>query len=47
MERHGRKDDTDRESRIRNSGITNDMQVYVDVDMRPAQLSGAAVSSSF
>ena len=29
MERHGRGgNDNDRENRIRNSGITNDMQVY-------------------
>ena len=49
MERHGRAaNETDRESRIRNSGIIADMQVYLNAEMKAARLhGGAAVSSSF
>ena len=48
MERVGRSsNDNDRESRIRNSGIHADMQVYKSTINRPASLAGQPVSSSF
>jgi len=48
MERHGRVgNDTDRENRIRNSGIVEDMQIYRTQQTRVASLAGQPVSSSF
>ena len=47
MERHGRgPNDNDRENRIRNSGIQNDMQVYRS-NSRVATIAGQPIASSF